>query len=145
MSLIRTVTAGALVGSVAALGIFVSLGPDDMGRAAAPAAPTFAPVPTPTVTQLADCTPPAKLEKGVCVTTKVVTRTAAVASTGAPTSSPRTTRAHRSDPQARTVGDRQRPGGGRPATHAQQAFPPPGRGRLRLGTGQDPAGEPLSA
>ncbi len=91
MSLIRTVTAGALVGSVAALGIFVSLGPDDMGRAAAPAAPTFAPVPTPTVTQLAGCTPPAKLEKGVCVTTKVVTRTAAVASTGAPTSSPRTT------------------------------------------------------
>ena len=69
----------------------MSLGPDDMGRAAAPAAPTFAPVPTPTVTQLADCTPPAKLEKGVCVTTKVVTRTAAVASTGAPTSSPRTT------------------------------------------------------
>ena len=91
MSLIRTVTAGALVGSVAALGIFVSIGPDDMGRAAAPAAPTFAPVPTPTVTQLADCTPPAKLKKGVCVTTKVVTRTAAVASTGAPTSSPRTT------------------------------------------------------
>lgn len=91
MSLIRTVTAGALVGSVAALGIFVSIGPDDMGRAAAPAAPTYAPVPTPTVTQLADCAPPATLKKGVCVTTKVVTRTAAVASTGAPTSSPRTT------------------------------------------------------
>ncbi len=72
MSLIRTVTAGALVGSVAALGIFVSVGPDDMGRAAAPAAPTYAPVPTPTVTQLADCKPPAKLKKGVCVTTKVV-------------------------------------------------------------------------
>ncbi len=91
MSLIRTVTAGALVGSVAALGIFVSLGPDDMGRAAAPAAPTFAPVPTPTVTQLADCTPPAKLKKGVCVTTKVVSNTAAAVSTGAPTSSPRST------------------------------------------------------
>ena len=90
MSLIRTVTAGALVGSVAALGIFVSLGPDDMGRAAAPAAPTYAPVPTPTVTQLADCTPPAKLKKGVCVTTKVVSVSgSAVASTGAPTSSPR--------------------------------------------------------
>jgi hypothetical protein len=98
VSLIRTVTAGALVGSVAALGIFVSLGPDDMGRAAAPAAPTYAPVPTPTVTQLADCTPPAKLKKGVCVTTKVVTRTAAVASTGAPTSSPRST--PRSTPRA---------------------------------------------
>ena len=91
MSLIRTVTAGALVGSVAALGIFVSLGPDDMGRAAAPAAPTFAPVPTPTVTQMADCTPPAKLKKGVCVTTKVVTRYAAVTSTGTPSSSPRST------------------------------------------------------
>ncbi len=91
MSLIRTVTAGALVGSVAALGIFVSLGPDDMGRAAAPAAPTFAPVPTPTVTQMADCTPPAKLKKGVCVTTKVVTRYAAVTSTGTPSSSPRAT------------------------------------------------------
>ena len=91
MPLIRTVTAGALVGSVAALGIFVSLGPDDMGRAAAPAAPTFAPVPTPTVTQLADCTPPAKLKKGVCVTTKVVFNTAAAVSTGAPTSSPRST------------------------------------------------------
>ncbi|MFL6165105.1 MAG: hypothetical protein ACJ710_02400 [Ornithinibacter sp.] len=91
MSLIRTVTAGALVGSVAALGIFVSLGPDDMGRAAAPAAPTYGPVPTPTVTRLADCTPPAKLKKGVCVTTKVVVRSAAVASTGTPTSSPRST------------------------------------------------------
>lgn len=91
MSLIRTVTAGALVGSVAALGIFVSLGPDDMGRAAAPAAPTYAPVPTPTVTELADCTPPAKLKKGVCVTTKVVSGSAAVAATGAPTSSPRST------------------------------------------------------
>ena len=87
----RTVPPGAVGGPVAALGIFVSIGPDDMGRAAAPAAPTFKPVPTPTVTQLADCTPPAKLKKGVCVTTKVVTRTAAVASTGAPTSSPRTT------------------------------------------------------
>jgi eukaryotic-like serine/threonine-protein kinase len=91
VSLIRTVTAGALVGSVAALGIFVSVGPDDMGRAAAPAAPTFAPVPTPTVTELADCTPPAKLKKGVCVTTEVVTRTAAVVSSGAPTSAGRTT------------------------------------------------------
>ena len=91
MSAIRTVTAGALVGSVAALGIFVSIGPDDMGRAAAPAAPTFAPVPTPTVTHLAACTPPAKLKKGVCVTTKVVTSYAATTSAGAPTSSPRTT------------------------------------------------------
>lgn len=91
MSLVRTVTAGALVGSVAALGIFVSVGPDDMGRAAAPAAPTYAPVPTPTVTQLADCTPPAKLKKGVCVTTKVVSNSAAVAPTVAPTTAPRST------------------------------------------------------
>lgn len=92
MSLIRTVTAGTFVGSVAALGIFVSVGPDDMGRAAAPAAPTFAPVPTPTVTQLADCTPPAKLKKGICVTTKVVSVYApAVSSAGSPTSAPRAT------------------------------------------------------
>ena len=70
MSLVRAVVLGTLVGAVAALAIFVSIGPDDLGRAAVPAAPTFAPVPTPTVTELADCTPPAVLKKGVCVTTK---------------------------------------------------------------------------
>ncbi len=128
MSLIRTVTAGALVGSVAALGIFVSLGPDDMGRAAAPAAPTFAPVPTPTVTQLADCTPPAKLKKGVCVTTKVVSNTAAALSTGAPTSSPRSTPRTAPSPTPSPSGER--PGSRRPAPHAQQAQQPPARGRL---------------
>lgn len=70
MSIVRAVTVGSLVGAAAALGIYASMGPDDMGRAAEPAPPTFAPVPTPTVTQLADCTPPAVLTKGVCVTTK---------------------------------------------------------------------------
>lgn len=70
MSIVRAVTVGSLVGAAAALGIYASMGPDDMGRAAEPAPPTFAPVPTPTVTQLADCTPPAVLAKGVCVTTK---------------------------------------------------------------------------
>ena len=70
MSLIRAVTAGTLVGAVAALGIYVALGPEDLGRPGVPATPTFAPVPTPTVTRLADCTPPAVLRKGLCVTTK---------------------------------------------------------------------------
>ena len=70
MSLVRAVTVGSLVGAVAALGIYNAVGPDDLGRAAVSAPPTFAPVPTPTVTQLADCVAPAVLKKGVCVTTK---------------------------------------------------------------------------
>ena len=70
MTLTRAVSAGTLVGAAAALSIYAAAGPDDLGRVAAPAAPTSAPVPTPTVTQLADCVAPAVLEKGVCVTTK---------------------------------------------------------------------------
>ncbi len=89
MSLVRAVTTGTLVGAATAIGIFVTAGPDDLGRAAAPVAPTFAPVPTPTVTQLADCTPPAVLTKGVCVTTKPGPKiTVAAPSTSSPT--PRT-------------------------------------------------------
>ncbi|HYN67615.1 MAG TPA: hypothetical protein VES93_12060 [Ornithinibacter sp.] len=70
MSIVRAVSVGSLVGAVAALSIYNAMGPDDMGRAAAAAPPTFAPVPTPTVTQLADCLAPAVLTKGICVTTK---------------------------------------------------------------------------
>lgn len=70
MTLTRAVSAGTLVGAAAALAIYAAAGPEDLGRVAAPAAPTSAPVPTPTVTQLADCVAPAVLEKGVCVTTK---------------------------------------------------------------------------
>ena len=51
MSLVRAVTAGTLAGAVAAFGIYVSLGPDDLGRASLHATPTYPPVPTPTVTQ----------------------------------------------------------------------------------------------
>jgi len=91
VSLVRAVTTGTLVGAATAIGIFVTAGPDDLGRAAAPVAPTFAPVPTPTVTQLADCTPPAVLTKGVCVTTKPGPKiTVAAPSTSSPTSAPRT-------------------------------------------------------
>jgi hypothetical protein len=92
VSLIRAVTTGSLIGVATAVGIFVAAGPDDLGRAAAPAAPTFAPVPTPTVTELADCEKPAVLKKGVCVTTKPGPRitVAAPAGGGSTTSAPRT-------------------------------------------------------
>ena len=92
MSLIRAVTTGSLIGVATAVGIFVAAGPDDLGRAAAPAAPTFAPVPTPTVTELADCEKPAVLKKGVCVTTKPgpSITVAAPAGGGSTTSAPRT-------------------------------------------------------
>ena len=115
MSLIRAVTTGSLVGVATAVGIFVAAGPDDLGRAAAPAAPTFAPVPTPTVTQLADCAPPAVLKKGVCVTTKPGPKiTVAAPSTGAPTSAPRTAPARRPHPTPASTPDDQRPGEQRP-------------------------------
>ena len=92
MSLIRAVSAGTLVGAVAALSIYAAVGPDDLGRVAAPAPPTFAPVPTPTVTQLAGCTPPAVLTKGVCVTTKPGPRVVVtVAAPRVPAPAPRTT------------------------------------------------------
>ena len=92
MSLVRAVIAGTLVGAVGALVIYVATGPDDFGRAAEPATPTFAPVPTPTITELADCIPPEVLKNGFCVTTKPGPKvTATVRSTGSSTSSsPRT-------------------------------------------------------
>ena len=94
MSLPFAVGAGTLVGAVAALGIYSAIGPDDLGHASAPAAPTFAPVPTPTVTQLADCIAPAVLKKGVCVTTEPGPRiTSAPPAPSAPTTVQRTTRA----------------------------------------------------
>ena len=94
MSLPFAVGAGTLVGAVAALGIYSATGPDDVGRASVPAAPTFAPVPTPTVTQLADCVAPAVLKKGLCVTTKPGPRiTSASPAPSAPTTVQRTTRA----------------------------------------------------
>ena len=93
MSLVRAVSVGSLVGAVAALGIYNAVGPDDLGRTAVSAPPTFAAVPTPTVTQLADCVAPAVLQKGVCVTTKPGPRVSVPDPTPrAPASSPRTPR-----------------------------------------------------
>jgi hypothetical protein len=81
------------VGAVAALSLYNSMGPDDMGRAAVAAPPTFAPVPTPTVTQLADCVAPAVLTKGICVTTKPGPRVVVQDPTPrAPATAPRTSR-----------------------------------------------------
>jgi hypothetical protein len=93
LSLVRAVSVGSLVGAVAALGIYNAVGPDDLGRAAVSAPPTFAPVPTPTVTQLADCVAPAVLKKGVCVTTKPGPSVSVPdPAPRAPASSPRTAR-----------------------------------------------------
>lgn len=103
MSVVRAVTVGSLVGAAAAFGIYASMGPDDMGRAAVPAPPTFAPVPTPTVTQLADCTPPAVLKKGVCVTTKPGPKV----TVAAPASRPATTTSGRTAPPPVVTDDRE--------------------------------------
>lgn len=68
MSLATTVGAGALLGSILAVGVYTALAPSDQGLASAPAAPAYAAVPTPTVTRLADgCDAPAVLEDGECV------------------------------------------------------------------------------
>ncbi len=71
MSLTTTIGVGALLGAVAAFAVYTAAAPGDEALAAAPAVPTFAPVPTPTVTQTAeDCESPAVLTKGECVITK---------------------------------------------------------------------------
>lgn len=104
MSLPRAVVAGTLVGAVAALGLYSTMGPDDLGRAAVPAPPTFAAVPTPTVTQLADCIPPAQLKAGACVTVKPgPTVTVPPPRTSTPTTAQRTA------PAPRTTTDAQEP------------------------------------
>lgn len=106
MSLIRAVSAGTLVGAVAALSIYAAVGPDDLGRVAAPVPPTFAPVPTPTVTQLAECTPPAVLTKGVCLTTKPGPRiVVTVAAPRVPAPAPRSTTPRAVVPDAEDDGD----------------------------------------
>lgn len=70
MSLSSTIATGTLVGGLLAVGVYVATGPSDQAATKVSVAPSFAPVPTPTVTHLADCVKPAKLEKGVCVTHK---------------------------------------------------------------------------
>ena len=110
MSLLRAIGAGTLVGAVAALGIYTAIGPDDLGRAAVPAEPTFAPVPTPTVTELADCEAPAVLRKGVCVTTEPGPRVTATTGSSAPTSARRTSRPPTATTEAAEERDDDEPG-----------------------------------
>ena len=67
MSLFRSILLGVALGGVVATGVYSAVASPP--RAAVPVPATFAPVPTPTRTVLADCEPPAKLVKGACVTT----------------------------------------------------------------------------
>ncbi len=68
MSLATTIGAGTLLGTVLAVGIYAAVAPDDPVPAAVEVAPTFGPVPTPTVTVEADdCVDPAVLEDDECV------------------------------------------------------------------------------
>ena len=70
MSLTTTIGVGALLGGVAAFAVYTATAPGDEALASAPAVPTFAPVPTPTVTQTAEgCESPAVLTGGECVIT----------------------------------------------------------------------------
>lgn len=103
MSLSTTIATGTLLGGLLAVGVYTATAPADQSSVRVPVAPTFAPVPTPTVTRLAGCTAPAKLEHGVCVTHRpgpTVTLPATVRpATGTSSSSGRTSR-----PAAPTAG-----------------------------------------
>ncbi|MBM6400309.1 hypothetical protein [Phycicoccus sonneratiae] len=85
MSLSTTIATGTLLGAVLAGGVYAATAPSDQVSATVPVAPTFAPVPTPTVTKLADCLKPAKLEHGICVTHKPGPTVTLPASTGSTT------------------------------------------------------------
>ena len=68
MSLATTIGAGTLLGTVLAIGVYTAVAPDDTVPAAVEVAPTYGPVPTPTVTVEAEgCADPAVLEDGECV------------------------------------------------------------------------------
>ncbi len=68
MSLATTIGAGTLLGTVLAIGVYTAVAPDDTVPAAVEVAPTYGPVPTPTVTvEAEDCADPAVLEDGECV------------------------------------------------------------------------------
>lgn len=68
MSLATTIGAGALLGTVLAVGVYNVVSPADTVPASVGVAPTYAPVPTPTVTEQAeDCVDPAVLEDDECV------------------------------------------------------------------------------
>ena len=69
MSLSTSIAAGTLLGAVAAFAVYTATAPGEDAVVAQVAA-VVAPVPTPTVTQLADgCEPPAVLTGDECVTT----------------------------------------------------------------------------
>lgn len=71
MSLATTIGAGALLGTVLAVGVYNVVAPSDAVPASVEVAPTYAPVPTPTVTEEAeDCVDPAVLEDDECVVHK---------------------------------------------------------------------------
>lgn len=82
MSLSTTIATGTLLGGLLAGGVYAATAPSDAVSANVPVAPTFAPVPTPTVTHLAGCLKPAKLEHGICVTHKPGPTITLPASTG---------------------------------------------------------------
>ena len=68
MSLSTSIAAGTLLGAVAAFAVYTATAPGE-DAVVAPVAAVVAPVPTPTVTQLADgCEPPAVLTGDECVT-----------------------------------------------------------------------------
>ncbi len=109
MSLSTTIATGTLLGGLLAVGVYATTAPSDQVSATVPVAPTYGPVPTPTVTQVADCVSPAKLEHGLCVTHKpgpTITIPAAAQPAG-------TTRA--AAPAARTT-SASRPAGTTPTT-----------------------------
>ncbi len=68
MSLSTTIATGTLLGGLLAAGVYAATAPSDQLSATVPVAPTFGPVPTPTITHVAKCVKPASLEHGVCVT-----------------------------------------------------------------------------
>jgi hypothetical protein len=71
VSLATTIGAGALLGTVLAVGVYNVVAPSDAVPASVKVAPTYAPVPTPTVTEEAeDCVDPAVLEDDECVVHK---------------------------------------------------------------------------
>jgi hypothetical protein len=68
VSLSTTIAAGTLLGGLLAGGVYAATAPSDQVPATSRVAPTYGPVPTPVLTELADCEEPATLEDGVCVT-----------------------------------------------------------------------------
>jgi hypothetical protein len=68
MSLATTIGAGTLLGGLLAVGVYTAIAPSDAVPASVHVAPTYAPVPTPTVTvEAEDCVAPAVLEDDECV------------------------------------------------------------------------------